>query len=95
MVLFFPAYPPKVFSVRILGNRIAGVDLSYQGSEARSFWDVLFAYHSSDLQEEQHKISSSPAEIKRSSFLPPVPRIKQGKEIDARFFLGDGSAQQK
>lgn len=47
--LFFPAYPPKVFSVCILGNRIAGVDLSYKGSKTCSFWDVLFAYNSSDL----------------------------------------------
>lgn len=74
MVLFFPAYPPKVFSVCILGNRIAGIDLSYQGSKARSFWDVLFAYNSSDLQEEQHRISPSPTEIKKSSFLSLVPQ---------------------
>lgn len=72
MVLFFPAYPPKVFSVRILGNRIAGIDLSYQGSKARSFRDVLFAYNSSDLQEEQHRISPLPGEIEKSSFLCPV-----------------------
>lgn len=74
MVLFFPAYPPKVFSVRILGNRIAGIDLSYQGSKARSFWDVLFAYNSSDLQEEQHRVSPLPAEIEIFSFLSPAPQ---------------------
>lgn len=74
MVLFFPAYPPKVFSVRILGNRIAGIDLSYQGSKACSFWDVLFAYNSSDLQEEQHRISPLPAKIDNSFFLSPAPQ---------------------
>lgn len=46
----FLTYPPKIFPVGVLGNRVIGVDFAYQGSKPRSLRYVLLTHHSSDLK---------------------------------------------
>lgn len=46
----FLTYPPKIFPVGILGNRVVGVDFADQGSEPRSLWDVFLTHHTNNLK---------------------------------------------
>lgn len=45
-------YPPKIFPVGVLGNRVIGIDFTYQGSKPRSLWYVLLTHHANDLQSK-------------------------------------------
>lgn len=46
----FLTYPPKIFPVGVLGNRVIGIDFTYEGSKPGSLRYVLLTHHSSDLK---------------------------------------------